>query len=44
MLRLFDQVVSRGWVVFLAGWFALVVGTQLGAPPWEEVAQDKQTF
>jgi RND superfamily putative drug exporter len=34
--------VSRGWIVFLGAWVLLLVATRFAAPPWPEVAQDKE--
>jgi len=35
-------VVVRTWPILLGAWIALLVGTKLAAPPWNEVAQDKE--
>jgi RND superfamily putative drug exporter len=42
MFRTLGQLVSRGWVFFLAAWVLLLLGTRYAAPPWAEVAQDKE--
>ena len=42
MFRILGIVVVRTWPVLLIAWIALLVGTKLAAPPWNEVAQDKE--
>jgi RND superfamily putative drug exporter len=36
------RLVRRGWPLFLIGWGALLLACRLMAPPWSEVAQDKE--
>jgi len=40
--RFLGQGVRRGWLLLLAAWVVLVVMTRLLAPPWEEIAQDRE--
>src|SRR5262245_43760619 len=35
-------LIRRAWALLLAGWAALLVATRLAAPPWDEVAQDRE--
>src|SRR5689334_1044575 len=42
MFRLLGQVVRRGWFLLLAGWALLFCATWYFAPPWDEVAQDRE--
>src|SRR5437868_776589 len=42
MFALLGQVVRRGWPALLVGWVVLLAGTWWAAPPWNEVAQDKE--
>jgi putative drug exporter of the RND superfamily len=42
MFGFLGQTVSRFWVLVLVGWVVLLAATRLAAPPWEEVAQDKE--
>jgi RND superfamily putative drug exporter len=42
MSRLLGEAVRRGWPLLLAGWVLLVLGTWWAAPPWDEVAQDRE--
>ncbi len=42
MFRYLGQVVRWGWPALLAGWVLLLLGTWHVAPPWGEVAQDKE--
>jgi RND superfamily putative drug exporter len=42
MFRILGKVVVRSWPVLLIAWIALLVGTKLAAPPWNEVAQDRE--
>ncbi len=42
MFTFLGQLVRRVWFLLLLGWVALVVGTRLAAPPWDQVAQDKE--
>jgi RND superfamily putative drug exporter len=36
------HIVRRGWFLLLAGWVLVVAVTWWAAPPWAEVAQDKE--
>jgi RND superfamily putative drug exporter len=42
MFRVLGNFVSRTCPYFLIAWVALAVGTKLAAPPWDQVAQDKE--
>src|SRR5579885_2585266 len=42
MFRFLGQVVRRGWPFLLAGWALLLAVTWWLAPPWDQVAQDKE--
>jgi len=42
IFRLVSQLVERAWPLILLGWCVLLAGTWLAAPPWNEVAQDKE--
>ncbi len=42
MFHTFGRWVRRAWPLFLAVWGLLLLGTWLAAPPWDEVAQDKE--
>src|SRR6185312_10790082 len=42
LFRSLGQVVRWGWPVLLAGWVALLLATRHAAPPWEQVAQDRE--
>src|SRR5947208_7513220 len=42
LFRFLGQVVRRGWPFLLAGWAALLLASWLAAPPWDEVAQDRE--
>jgi RND superfamily putative drug exporter len=42
MFATLGRLVRRAWFLFLAAWVALLAGTQLAAPPWQQVAQDKE--
>ena len=42
LFRFLGQVVRRGWPFLLAGWAALLLASWLAAPPWQEVAQDRE--
>jgi RND superfamily putative drug exporter len=42
MFRVLGNFVSRRCPYFLIAWIALAVGTKLAAPPWDQVAQDKE--
>ena len=40
--RYLGRLVCRGWWLVLAVWVVVLVATRLLAPPWHEVAQDKE--
>ncbi len=42
MFATLGRLVCRLWFLLLAAWVALLVGTRLAAPPWQQVAQDKE--
>ena len=42
MFYLLGRIVSRVWLLLLAGWVLLLIVSWKAAPPWEEVAQDKE--
>src|SRR5690349_5685532 len=42
VFSILGRLVSRAWFLLLAGWILAVVVTRLAAPPWAEVAQDKE--
>jgi RND superfamily putative drug exporter len=42
MFHLVGQIVRRGWPLFLLGWGFLLLASRYAAPPWEQVAQDKE--
>jgi RND superfamily putative drug exporter len=42
MFTFLGQVVRRGWLFWLAAWAALLTVTWWLAPPWEQVAQDRE--
>jgi RND superfamily putative drug exporter len=42
MFHYLGQFVRRAWFLILGGWVLLFVGTRLAAPPWNEVAQDRE--
>jgi RND superfamily putative drug exporter len=42
VFRLLGHLVCRAWGLLLAGWGLLLLGTWLAAPPWGEVAQDRE--
>jgi RND superfamily putative drug exporter len=42
MFRLLGQIVRRGWPLLLAGWAVLLIATRHFAPPWDQVAQDRE--
>jgi RND superfamily putative drug exporter len=42
MFRSLGQIVCRGWPVVLAAWVVALLCTRYAAPPWEQVAQDRE--
>jgi putative drug exporter of the RND superfamily len=42
LFRILGYLVCRAWFVLLAGWALLLLAGRLAAPPWDEVAQDKE--
>ncbi len=42
MFQVLGKFVARTWPILLVAWIGLLVGTKLAAPPWDEVAQDKE--
>src|SRR5579871_1599854 len=42
MFPVLGKFVARTWPILLVAWVGLLVGTKLAAPPWNEVAQDKE--
>src|SRR5947209_3955823 len=42
MFAFLGQSVSRFWLLLFVGWIVLLAATRLAAPPWEDVAQDKE--
>ena len=42
MLHLFGHLVSRFWYLVLVGWILLLSVCWAAAPPWSEVAQDRE--
>src|SRR5262249_12066126 len=36
------HAVRRAWPLMLVGWGLLLLGTRLAAPPWNDVAQDRE--
>jgi RND superfamily putative drug exporter len=42
VFRLLGHLVCRAWGLLLAGWGLLLLTTWLAAPPWGEVAQDRE--
>src|SRR5689334_9395327 len=42
MFHFLGRAVSRFWPLFLGAWLLLLVGSYLLAPPWDEVAQDRE--
>jgi RND superfamily putative drug exporter len=42
IFRFLGHVVRRGWILLLLGWGALLLGTWLAAPPWDQVAEDRE--
>ncbi len=42
VFRLLGEVVRRAWPLLLAVWGLLLLATSFAAPPWDEVAEDKE--
>jgi RND superfamily putative drug exporter len=42
MFHFLGRTVSQFWLVFLAAWVILLAGSRYAAPPWGDVAQDKE--
>jgi RND superfamily putative drug exporter len=42
MFHFLGQIVRRAWPLLLAGWGLLLLGTWYAAPPWDQVAQDRE--
>ena len=42
VFRFLGHLIHRGWPLWLIAWAALLLVGRLAAPPWSEVAQDKQ--
>lgn len=42
MFHFLGRVVSRAWAFLLVAWVALLVGTYLAAPHWDEVAEEEE--
>ncbi len=42
MFHLLGRIVSRAWLLLLAAWVLLLSVSWVAAPPWREVAQDKE--
>jgi putative drug exporter of the RND superfamily len=42
MFTFLGRVVRRAWLLLLAAWAALVIGTWLSAPAWRDIAQDRE--
>ena len=42
MLHLFGRLVSRFWYLVLVGWLLILAVCWRAAPPWDEVAQDRE--
>jgi RND superfamily putative drug exporter len=40
--RFLGWVVRRAWPLLLLGWVLILLGTHYAAPPWNQVAQDKE--
>jgi RND superfamily putative drug exporter len=40
--RLLGRIACRAWPFVLVAWIALVIGLSRAAPPWDEVAQDRE--
>src|SRR5580700_6177331 len=42
LFRILGHVVRRGWALVLLGWGFVLLATWLAAPPWDEVALDRE--
>src|ERR1700722_7578012 len=42
VFRLIGWMVRRAWLLLLAGWIVLLFASRHAAPPWEEVARDRE--
>ena len=42
MFRMLGHNVARFWPLWLGGWLVLLMAIRLTAPPWHDVAQDKE--
>ena len=42
LFRFLGDVVRRAWPLLLLGWGFVLAGTWLAAPPWSDVAQDRE--
>src|SRR5262245_10805015 len=42
MYHILGHFVRRAWPFLLVGWALLLVGARWAAPPWDQVAQDKE--
>jgi RND superfamily putative drug exporter len=42
MFRILGQMVRRGWPFRRAAWVLLLAGTWWAAPPWDQVARDRE--
>src|SRR5258708_13770528 len=42
MFHLVGQLVRRTWPLLLLGWGLLLLASRHAAPPWEQVAQDRE--
>lgn len=42
MFAVLGRFVARTWLILLVAWIGLLIGTKLAAPPWDEVAQDRE--
>src|SRR5437867_2519219 len=42
VFAIFGKIVSRGWPIFVAGWIVLLAAVWWSAPPWREVAEDRE--
>jgi RND superfamily putative drug exporter len=42
MFHALGRIVSRAWLLLLAAWVLLLIFSRIAAPPWGDVAQDKE--